>query len=102
MKKFILIIIALFFSVILFAYSQSSPSEDELKYKADLMCSSFRPSGMAVCGANGSLLFDGRQGTYDRYSVQCFCSRTANGYLDIPGVRKIALWDRNNGKWAGH
>lgn len=102
MKKLILIIITMCISGILFAYDQNSPSEDELKYKADLICSSFRPLGMAACGANGTLIFNGRQGIYDRYRVQCVCSRSANGDLNIPARSAIALWDRNNGKWAGH
>ena len=101
MKKILTTIVIMFISAIVFAYSSGAPSGDELILKAESVCSSFRPLGMAACGAKGPLQFDGRQGIYDRYRVQCFCTRKAGGELSVPGIRAIVLWDRNNNRWAG-
>lgn len=56
----------------------------ELRYKTATICSSVLPLGMAECGANGSLIFDVSQDIYIRYRIQYFCSRTANGEINIP------------------
>jgi hypothetical protein len=100
MKKILTMMIIIILSAVVFAYNTGAPSGDELMYKAE-SDSSFRPMGMAACGARGPLQYDGRQGIYDRYRVQCFCTKTPGGSLTIPARTAMVLWDRNKSMWAG-